>query len=162
MAHSKETGHKTMPIVRLAAGRTFLKERVRIKNLPTVLRSCQESTTQVKDRPCGITLTGDSSRTVCPSSLAQSVNLPLAVQTRRRLVKLLVPLLPLLLVASAMASHVHSESMPQSARLKELLRRALASHKPSEALAEAAKKGGVRVIAADFDLTMITLHTGKR
>lgn len=73
---------------------------------------------------------------------------------------MLVPFLPFLVVASAMASHEHSGSMPQSARLKELLRRALASREPSEALAEAAKKGGVRVIAADFDLTMLTLHTG--
>lgn len=72
----------------------------------------------------------------------------------------LATLLCFLLVVLVMASSTRPKRGGQGARLKELLRRALVSRDPCEALADAAKRGGVRVIAADFDLTMITLHSG--
>lgn len=46
-------------------------------------------------------------------------------------------------------------------RLKKLLCKALSAKEPCTALADAVKTGGIRVIAVDFDLTMITVHSGK-
>ncbi|CDJ37514.1 p36 protein, putative [Eimeria tenella] len=45
-------------------------------------------------------------------------------------------------------------------RLKKLLCKALSAKEPCTALADAVKTGGIRVIAVDFDLTMITVHSG--
>lgn len=73
----------------------------------------------------------------------------------------LVPLLHVFLLYTAMASEEQPAAFSQGARLRDLLRRALSSVDPSEALADAAKKGGVQVIAVDFDMTMIRLHSGK-
>lgn len=59
-----------------------------------------------------------------------------------------------------MASPDRAHNRPQAARLKALLKTALLSRDTCDALADAVKEGGIRVVAADFDLTMISLHSG--
>ncbi|KAL8444854.1 hypothetical protein Emed_006042 [Eimeria media] len=73
----------------------------------------------------------------------------------------LVPSLLALVVAAAMASPDQANTKPQATRLKSLLKNALLSREACEALADAVKEGGIRVVAADFDLTMISLHSGN-
>ncbi|XP_026189859.1 uncharacterized protein LOC113146521 [Cyclospora cayetanensis] len=64
-------------------------------------------------------------------------------------------------VAFAMESDALKEaSTTKGPMLRTLLRSALASQQPCTALAEAAHEGGVKVIAVDFDMTMITTHSG--
>ncbi|KAL8426815.1 hypothetical protein Efla_007142 [Eimeria flavescens] len=73
---------------------------------------------------------------------------------------LLLVLFPLLVASAAMASSSRLTPSARSERLRKLLREALKSAVPCEALADAVREAGVRVIAADFDLTMINLHSG--
>lgn len=74
-------------------------------------------------------------------------------------------LLILLIFASMALPSTAAESSfskgTKALRLKKLLCKALSAKEPCTALADAVKTGGIRVIAVDFDLTMITVHSGK-
>ena len=75
---------------------------------------------------------------------------------------LLALLTAVLLIASRPMAAQGSPSVGFGGRvLKTLLKEALNSNDPCTALADAAKNGGVRVLAVDFDMTMITAHSGK-
>ncbi|KAL8429439.1 hypothetical protein ACSSS7_006625 [Eimeria intestinalis] len=79
----------------------------------------------------------------------------------RTLLCCLVPSFLALVVVAVMAFPDQAKNRPQTTRLKTLLKAALSSEDACGALADAVKEAGIRVVAVDFDLTMISLHSGK-